>query len=88
MLRKVLFTLDGILHELAGSDTNLELTLARHATRSWMKNLAAFGTPFSPADWLRLQSSVLFYGNRVWLQGAQRAAAFHARQAVRAAVGT
>jgi len=88
MLRKALFTLDGILHDLAGSDTNLELTLARHAGRSWMKNLAGFGAPFSPADWLRLQSSVLFYGNRVWLQGVQRAAAFHPRRPVGAPVGT
>jgi len=72
MLRKVLFTLDGILHEIAGSDANLEFALARHATRSWTTNLGALGFPLSPADWLRLQSSALFYGNRVWLQGMQR----------------
>lgn len=72
MLRKVLFTLDGILHDIAGGNANLEFALARHAMRSWTTNLGALGFPLFPADWLRLQSSALFYGNRVWLQGALR----------------
>lgn len=75
MMRKVFFTLDGILHDIAGGDTNLELVLTRYAARSLRNDAARFRLPFVPAEWERLQSSALFYGSRVWLQGAQRAAA-------------
>jgi len=70
MLRKALFTLDGILHDLGASDVRMELILARDLMQRWMANSANFGAPLSLADWLAVQASALFYGSRVWLQWA------------------
>jgi ubiquinone biosynthesis protein len=74
MLRKILFTLDGVLHDVSGGEVDIELVLTRYAARNWNENPARFRLPFIARDWWRLQSSALFYSSRVWLQGAQRAA--------------
>lgn len=71
MLRKVLFTLDGILHEIAGPDVEMDFVIARYVVQNWMKDFTAFPSPLSVADWIAVQSSALFYGGRLWLQWAQ-----------------
>jgi ubiquinone biosynthesis protein len=71
MLRKVLFTLDGVLHDIGGPEVNVVSVLARHATPLWLTSWKAFGAPLSLRDWLRVQSSALGYGGRLWWQGAQ-----------------
>jgi ubiquinone biosynthesis protein len=71
MLRKVLFTLDGVLHDIGGPDVNVVSVLARHATPLWLTSWKAFGAPLSLRDWLKVQSSALGYGGRLWWQGAQ-----------------
>ncbi len=68
MFRKVLFTLDGITHEIAGSRRSVEFTLARYAMQRWAGNWAAFGWPLFPTDWLTVQLSALPYGSRLWAQ--------------------
>jgi len=70
MLRKVLFTLDGILHDIGASEVRMEGILARDLMQRWMTNSAPFGSPLSLTDWFAVQSSALFYGSRVWLQWA------------------
>jgi ubiquinone biosynthesis protein len=71
MLRKVLFTLDGVLHDIGGPEVSVVSVLARHATPLWLTSWRAFGAPLSLRDWLRVQSSALGYGGRLWWQGAQ-----------------
>ncbi len=68
MLRKVLFTLDGILHEIAGSSVSLDFVLAHHLMQRWTADSRTFGSPLSLTDWMAVQSSALFYGSRLWMQ--------------------
>jgi ubiquinone biosynthesis protein len=71
MLRKVLFTLDGVQHDIGDPAVNMISILARHATQRWLTSWKAFGSPLSLKDWLAVQSSTLLYGSRVCWQGAQ-----------------
>ncbi|HYN14848.1 MAG TPA: AarF/UbiB family protein [Terriglobales bacterium] len=71
MFRKVLFTLDGILHEIAGPSVSIDYVLGRHLIESWMGNPVNFGSPLSAADWISVQWSVALYGSRVWAQWAR-----------------
>jgi predicted unusual protein kinase regulating ubiquinone biosynthesis (AarF/ABC1/UbiB family) len=71
MLRKVLFTLDGVQHDIGDPEVNMMSILARHATQRWLSSWKDFGSPLSLKDWLAVQSSTLFYGSRVCWQGAQ-----------------
>ncbi len=70
MLRKVLFTLDGVLHDIGTSDVRMEQILARHLMQRWMTSSTPFGSPLWLTDWFAVQSSALFYGSRLWLQWA------------------
>jgi ubiquinone biosynthesis protein len=68
MLSKVIFTLDGILHDIGGSSKGMGLTIARHVARHWIGNRAAFRSPLMTKDWITLQCSALLYSSRWWLQ--------------------
>jgi len=71
MLRKVLFTLDGILHEIAGPEVEMDSVIARHVVQNWMADFTSIPSPLSVADCIAVQSSAWFYGGRLWLQWAQ-----------------
>jgi len=71
MLRKVLFTLDGILHEIAGSAVSMDVVLVRYLMQRWMIDARTFGSPLSFTDWMMVQNSALFYASRWWMQLAQ-----------------
>ena len=71
MLRKALFTLDGILHEIAGSAVSIDFVLARYLAQRWMSDSGSLGSPLSFTDWMAVQGSALFYGSRWWMQFAQ-----------------
>ena len=71
MLRKVLFTLDGVQHDMGDPEVSMVAILARHATPRWLTSWKAFGSPLSLKDWFAVQSSTLFYGGRLWWQGTQ-----------------
>ncbi|HYY68291.1 MAG TPA: AarF/UbiB family protein [Terriglobales bacterium] len=68
MLRKVLFTLDGILHEIAGPDFSVDPILFRTAMQRWIWNPTTFGSPLLPVDWLSVQVSAVLYPSRWWAQ--------------------
>lgn len=68
MWRKALFTLDGILHEIAGANVSIDFVLARHAVETCLTN---FRSPLLLSDWIGVQSSALFYGTRMWTQWAR-----------------
>jgi ubiquinone biosynthesis protein len=71
MLSKVMFTLDGILNDIAGSGTGMGFTIARHVAQHWFRDRAAFRSPLMTRDWITLQCSALLYTGRVWLQCEQ-----------------
>jgi ubiquinone biosynthesis protein len=71
MLSKVMFTLDGILNDIAGSDTGMGFTIARHVAQHWLSDRAAYRSPLMTRDWITLQCSVLLYTGRLWLQAEQ-----------------
>ncbi len=71
MLRKVLFTLDGIQHDIGAPDVGMVSIIARQGLHRWTANWKALGSPLSLRDWALVQSSALLYGGRLWVQWAQ-----------------
>jgi hypothetical protein len=62
-----MFTLEGILGDLVGSDTGMGFTLARHVAQHWMANRSAFRSPLMTRDWIALQCSALLFTGRLWV---------------------
>jgi ubiquinone biosynthesis protein len=71
MLSKVMFTLEGILNDIEGSDTGMGFALARQLARHWLSNRSAFRSPLMTRDWLTVQCSALLYPGRLWVQWEQ-----------------
>lgn len=71
MLSKVMFTLDGILGDIGGPESGLELAIARHVAQHWIANRKEFRSPLKTQDWVTLQCSALLYTGRLWLQCEQ-----------------
>jgi ubiquinone biosynthesis protein len=71
MLSKVLFTLDGILGDVGGSDTAMGVTMARHMVEDWLIDRKAFRSPLMTKDWITLQCSSLLYTTRLWMRWEQ-----------------
>ncbi len=71
MLSKVLFTLDGIVEDIAGVNPGIAFSLIRHLAERWLGNPAALRSPVRPKDWLALQSSALLFPLRLWVRGEQ-----------------
>jgi hypothetical protein len=69
MFSKTLFTLDGILNHIGGSDVFRGFTLARHLGTRWLTNRSAFGSPLSFGDWIAIQCSAALCGGRLFVQG-------------------
>jgi ubiquinone biosynthesis protein len=71
MLSKVMFTLDGILGDIGGSENGLGFAIARHVAQHWITNRKEFRSPLKSADWVTVQCSALLYTGRLWLQCEQ-----------------
>jgi ubiquinone biosynthesis protein len=73
MLSKVMFTLDGIMGDIGGSDkgTGFGFTIGRHVAEHWIRNRKEFRSPLMTKDWITLQCSALLYTTRLWLEGEQ-----------------
>ena len=52
MLRKVLFTLDGILHDIAGPSASMEFVMVQCLLQKWLENPTYVGWPLSLRDWV------------------------------------
>ncbi|HZL67226.1 MAG TPA: hypothetical protein VFC29_07840, partial [Candidatus Limnocylindrales bacterium] len=68
MLRKVLFTLDGILHDIAGPSDSIELVLLQR----WLEGLTSVGWPLSVVDWIGVYRSVMLYPSRLAIASLQQ----------------
>ena len=71
MLSKVMFTLDGILHDVGGSDSGMGFAIARHVAQRWLGDRKAFRSPLKTRDWVTLQCSAFLLASRLWLRGEQ-----------------
>jgi len=71
ILSKVMFTLEGILADLVGSDITMGLTVARHVALHWMGNRSEFRSPLMRRDWVTLQCSALLLASRLGIQWQQ-----------------
>ena len=68
MLSKVMFTLDGILGDIAGADTEMGAAIVRHMVKHWITDRKAFRSPLAVKDWVTLQCSSLLYTPRLWMR--------------------
>ncbi len=68
MLSKVMFTLEGLLVDIAGPQAGMGFTLARRVAQHWLTNRKAYRSPLTTQDWLALQCSALLYTGRLWLR--------------------
>jgi ubiquinone biosynthesis protein len=73
MLRKVLFTLDGIQHDLGAGEVGMASIMTRQGLQSWLSNRQSFGSPLSLRDWMGVQWSTLFLGGRLCWQAMNAA---------------
>ena len=71
MLSKVVFTLDGILHDVSGADGRIGLTIARQVAQHWLRDRTAFRSPLKTRDWITVQCSTLLLPGRLWVRGEQ-----------------
>jgi ubiquinone biosynthesis protein len=68
MLSKVLFTLDGILADIGGTNAWLGVAVARQAVRRGAR------WPLGTKDWLAVNCSALLYPGRVWVKWEEKMA--------------
>jgi ubiquinone biosynthesis protein len=73
MLRKVLFTLDGIQHDIGAGEVGMASVMTRQALQSWLTSWANLGAPLTWRDWLGVQWSSLFLGGRMCWQAMNAA---------------
>ena len=71
ILSKVMFTLEGILGDLVGSDIAMGMTVARHVALHWLGHRSEFRSPLMKRDWLALQCSALLLVSRLGIQWQQ-----------------
>lgn len=71
MLSKVMFTLEGLLSDIVGTDTDIGFTIARHFARHWIANRSEFESPLKASDWLTLQCSALLLPGRLGVRWQQ-----------------
>src|SRR5579864_6516392 len=68
MLSKVMFTLEGILGDIGGTQGGMGFTIARHVALHWLANRRVYRSPLLTRDWLTLQCSALLFTGRLWLR--------------------
>lgn len=66
LLRKVLFTLDGVLHDVAGGAVRMDTVIAREFAERLLRRFGAPPPPFTFADYLAVQKSAAAYAAGWW----------------------
>ncbi len=59
MFFKVIFALDGLLEDIAGTDGSIGLAIVRRVAHDWVMDRLAFRSPILGRDWIRFQCSAL-----------------------------
>lgn len=76
MLRKVLFTLDGIVHDIAGPSASMELVMVQRLIQKWLENPAYVGWPLTLRDWVAVYWSAMLCPSRLAIVGLQQVSGF------------
>lgn len=71
MLSKVVFTLEGILGDIVGSETGIGFPVARQFARHWIANRSEFRSPLTARDWAMLQCSAFLLPGRLGVRWEQ-----------------
>jgi ubiquinone biosynthesis protein len=66
MFRKTLFTLDGVLNDIAGDSVEMDAVAARYFLLRWMATLGLATAPLGLADLLALEWSAFWYAPRLY----------------------
>jgi predicted unusual protein kinase regulating ubiquinone biosynthesis (AarF/ABC1/UbiB family) len=66
LIRKVMFTLDGVLHDITGGTVRIDTIVTREFLSRWLKKVGALPGPFTVADYLAVQRSALMYVTGLW----------------------
>ena len=72
LFRKVLFTLDGVLHDVAGRDVRIDEVILREFLARAVASFGLFHPPLKSADFITIQREVLWYPVRRWVRLASR----------------
>jgi len=73
MLSKVMLTLEGILGDIVGEETDMTFAIVRQVARHWMVNRSAFRSPLKLRDWVAVQCSALLFPTRLGIELEQAA---------------
>jgi ubiquinone biosynthesis protein len=66
LIRKVLFTLDGVLRDIAGGDVRIDTVVSRDFISRLLRNIGSLPPPFLLRDYIAAQRSALFYVSGLW----------------------
>ena len=66
LIRKVLFTLDGVLRDVAGEDVRLDAVIAREFAARCFQRPGRLPAPFTLGDLLAVEKSAFFYATGLW----------------------
>ncbi len=69
MFRKVIFTLDGVLHDVAGPDIRLDCDIIREYILRALSSFATDLAPLGVGDFVSIGASAMFYPVRTWIAG-------------------
>jgi ubiquinone biosynthesis protein len=61
LFRKSLFTLDGVLHDVAGDGVRMDHVVARHFLTRWAASFGLFYSPLGIRDFLKVEWNALLY---------------------------
>jgi predicted unusual protein kinase regulating ubiquinone biosynthesis (AarF/ABC1/UbiB family) len=78
LFRKIVFTLDGVLHDIAGSEVRMDTVITREFLTRWISSFGLFHSPLSIRDLAAVEWQTLRYS--VW-QAAGALACQRARSA-------
>lgn len=65
LFRKSLFTLDGVIQEIAGTEVRIDQVLLRHFLTRWAASLGLFYSPLTLRDFLSVEWNALLYPARI-----------------------
>jgi ubiquinone biosynthesis protein len=68
LFRKILFTLDGVLHDVAGSDVRIDYVITREFLTRGLASFGLFHAPLSIKDLAAIEWNALLYPARSWTQ--------------------
>jgi ubiquinone biosynthesis protein len=66
LFRKSLFTLDGVLQDIAGAEVRIDHVIVRHFLTRWAASFGLFYSPLEIQDFLSVEWNALLYPVRSW----------------------